>query len=144
MKTAAGAANRSSSARNDFLVGLVPGQTLLVSGLNEIDPESSWRVEPVHLQVKVYDRDGNVIGESDVAEIPPGQFRTFRFKYEDLPAPAEPGTGRNQIRTLALWGFSGRHHFSGVASLEVVDNSTGRSTLLFSQKPKEIVVVGSK
>ena len=143
-KIAAVAANRVSSARNDFLVGLTPGQTLLVSGLNAIDPESSGQVEPVNLRVKVNDKDGNVIGESDLVEIPPGQFRTLRFKYEDLPAPPEPGTRRNQVRTLALWGLSTSHPFFGVASLEVVDNSTGRSALLISQKPKEIVVVGSK
>jgi hypothetical protein len=138
-KNAAVAENRLSSARNDFLVGLTPGQTLMISGLNAIDPGSSPRVEPVSLQVKVHDRDGSVIGESDVVEIPPGQFRTLRFGNEDLPVPGEPGTGRNQRRTMALWGLSSSHPFFGVVSLEVVDNSTGRSALLISQKPKEIV-----
>jgi len=132
----------NGSLRTDFLVGILPGQTLLLTGLNMIDPESRGREEPVKLQAQVFDKDGNVIGQSGVVEVPPGQFRTHRFNYDDLPAPAEPGTGRNQIRTIALWGV--RHSFFGVASLEIVDRGTGRSALLISSKPKEIVVVGSK
>jgi hypothetical protein len=132
------------SLSTDFLVGITPGQTLLITGLNTIDPESRRRVETVELSVIVYARDGNVIAESDVVEVPPGQFRTLRFNYEDLQAPAEPVTGRSQFLTTALWGVSRSRQFFGDASLEIVDRSTGRSTLLRWSKPKEIVVVGSK
>jgi hypothetical protein len=116
---------------DDWLVGIAPGQSLRFSASNAGGSDAGGeRTEPISIEVKVYDKDGNVIGGSDVVEIPPGQFRTVRLAYDDLATLGEPGTGRKEIRTKPLWGFRSRDRLVPVTeSLEIVSDGTGRTTV---------------
>ena len=130
---------------NDIAIGIIPGQTLRLSLFNPSDPDSREGSEPIRAQVKVFDSHGLLIAESAEVFIPAGEFRSFDFQRSDLPLAGDPGTSRAQIRTMALWGVS-HHRFAPdqiPASVEIVDNGTGRTTAATSTKPKEIVVVGS-
>ena len=131
------------SAGKDRMYGIIPGQSLLVHALNITDPQSREQAEPV--KVKAYDKDGNVIAESDSVQIPPRQFRTIRFKYEDLRTASETDTGRKQVR-FRMFGLIDRTHLSTAAqpilppgndlvisdlvSIEIVDDNTGGTLLL--------------
>ena len=81
------------------------------------------------MQLKVYDKNGDVIAVSRVVEIPPGEFRTVGFNHEDLAPAAAPATHRSHFLTTPLWGVnSGGVRVVPVAgSLEIVNNSTGRT-----------------
>jgi hypothetical protein len=84
--------------------------------------------------------DGRVIAESEEITLDPGQFHFFDFKRSDLPVSGEPG-GRVQARVIYK---KLRLQAEFPSSIEIVDESTGKTTVLISQKPKELVVVGSK
>jgi hypothetical protein len=82
-----------------WLVGVAPGQSLRLSADNADEPDAGGtRTETISMQVKAYDKDGNVIGGSDTVAIPPGQFRTVRLDFGDLVTPGEGGSGRKQVR----------------------------------------------
>lgn len=116
------------SAGNDYLIGIVPGQSLRVSAPIADNPGSS-EAEPINFKLRAYDRAGNVIGESDEVEVPRGQFRTIRFNYEDLRVTSEPGTGRKQVR-LRTFAIVDRTHLSPIlASFETVEDSTGKTSI---------------
>ena len=86
--------------------------------------------------------DGRVIAQSDEVALDPGQFHSFDVRRADLPLSGEPG-GRVQTRARVIWQKLGlRAEFPTI--VELVDDITGKTTVLVSQKPKEIVVVGSK
>ena len=102
------------SAGDDRNYGIIPGQSLLVHARNIIDPQSSEQAEPVNVQVKAYNKDGDVIAESGAVQIPPRQFRTIRFKYGDLRTASEPDTGRKQVRTR-MFGLIDRTHLAAAA-----------------------------
>jgi hypothetical protein len=111
---------------NDFIIGIVPGESLLFTARNLSTPDETG--EAISMQVKVHDKNGDVIAVSREVEIPPGEFRTVRFNHEDLATAEEPGTRRKQIRTIPLWGLRNRGRLVHVAgSLEFVNNSTGRT-----------------
>jgi hypothetical protein len=94
----------------------------------------------------VYDGTGDIIFRSSELAVPAGQFRSFDFNPSLLSLPGEPGTGRLQVRAVLEVRFDGTHQFPFRLdmSAEVIDNGTGKTAVLISQKPKEIVVVGSK
>ena len=133
------------SAGRDRIYGIIPGQSLLVHARNITDPQSHEEAEPVNVQVKAYDKDGNVIAESNAVQIPPLQFRTIRFKYEDLRTASEPDTGRKQVR-MRMFGLIDRTQLSAAAqpilppgkdlvisdlvSFEIVDDNTGGTVVL--------------
>ena len=133
------------SAGRDRIYGIIPGQSLLVHALNITDPLSREQAEPVSVQVKSYDKDGGVIAESDTVQIPPRQFRTIRFKYEDLRTASEPATGRKQVR-IRMFGLIDKTQLSAAAqtilppgndlvisdlvSFEIVDDNTGGTVVL--------------
>jgi hypothetical protein len=120
--------NQIISAGNDYLIGIVPGQSLRVSAAIADNPGSS-EAEPINFKLRAYDRAGNVIGESDEVEVPRGQFRTIRFNYEDLRVTSEPGTGRKQVR-LRMFAIVDRTHLSPIlASFETVEDSTGKTSI---------------
>ena len=137
------------SAGRDRIYGIIPGQSLLVHARNITDPQSSEQAEPVNVHVKAYDRDGNVIAESDDVQIPPRQFRTIRFNYGDLRTASEPDTGRKQVR-MRMFGLIDRTQLSPAAqpilppgkdlvisdlvSFEIVDDNTGRTVVLTGQQ----------
>jgi hypothetical protein len=126
--------NPSSGQGNDIiisgfgndLIGIVPGESLLFTARNLSKPDET--AEAISMQVKVYDKNGDVIAVSREVVIPPGEFRTVGFNHEDLATAEEPDTRRTQIRTTPLWGFTSRGRRVRVAgSLEIVNNSTGRT-----------------
>ena len=123
--------------------GMVRGQTARFTVFNPNEPSDRERRE-VFVQVTLVDARGAAIAQSDEIAIPPGAFRSVDFKRADLPVAGERVQTRAQVgyrsfylvdRTRAI-GFS-------PASIELIDDDTGHTTLLISQKPKEIVVVGS-
>lgn len=127
-------------------VGLARGQTLRVNVSNENEPGARSGSEPVFALATLYDARGNTLAQSAEVAMRAGEFRALDFDRDDLHLTGEPGTGRVQVRATALWGVRTRHYFGPddiPASLEIVDNGTGRTAAAISSKPKEIVVVGS-
>jgi hypothetical protein len=128
------------SAGKDSLVGIVPGQTLRVSAMNPFEPSAGdGRKFKMLFAITVLDADGRVIAESDEITLDPGEFHFIDFKRADLPVAGEPG-GRLQARVM-FTKLKLKMEFP--SSVEIVDESTGKTTVMLSQKPKEIVVVGS-
>jgi len=134
------------SAGKDYLIGFVPGQTLRVSALNPFEPSAGdssgndGRKFKMLFAVTLILADGRVIARSDEITLDPGQFHFFDFKRSDLPEVGE-ADGRLQVRVM----FQKRQLKTEFpSSVEIVDASTGMTTATLSQKPKEIVVVGSK
>jgi hypothetical protein len=122
--------------------GMVRGQTARFTVFNPNEPSERERRE-VFVQVTLLDARGAVIAQSNEIAIPPGVFRSVNFKRDDLPVSGGRAQTRAQVRyrtfsivdrtQLTLWP----------TSIELIDDVTGCATPLISQKPKEIVVVGS-
>lgn len=134
-----------TSAGKDHSIGFVPGQTLRVSGLNPLEPpapgEDGERLN-AQFAVTLLLSDGRVIAQSDEITVEPGQSHIFDFKRVDLPLAGESG-GRLQVHAKVIWTKL-RLTADFPSAVELVDDATGKTTVLSSQKPKEIVVVGSK
>lgn len=113
-------------------VGFAGNQTLRFTLLNPNEPDSQGGREPVRAKVKLYDASGNVIAESDEVRIPAGEFRSFDFKRSDIPLAGEPGTGRLQIKgTWTMTVQDAAAQIDGfLASVEIVDNKTGKTILI--------------
>ena len=135
------------SAGKDGLVGIVPGQSLRITSADPFPAtEASRKIKPL-FAFTVYDLDGKPIVEGDQVALEPGQSRSFEVPYSELGVSA----GRVQVRVEArryFNGFVSRFSAGGRAlapvALEIVDAASGRTTVHLLQKPKEIVVVGSK
>jgi hypothetical protein len=90
-----------------------------------------------------------VIAAGDEITLEPGEFHSFDFNRDDIGLAGEPGTGRLQVRTevrCRTFSIVDRTRITPEeipTSLELIDNRTGKTTAMVSQKPKEIVVVGS-
>lgn len=137
------------SAGRDRLIGVTPGQRLRLSASNPLPAEGDRRFRLLFAS-QVFDSSGAVIAQGDEVTLEDGQSHSFDVPYSELAAAGAEITGRVQVRTEM------RRHFNGIvqrfsagetdapASLELVDASTGRTVMLISSKPKEIVVVGSK
>ena len=123
--------------------GMVRGQTARFTVFNPNEPSERER-RMIFVQVTLLDARGAVIAQSDEIAIPPGAFRSVDFKRADLPVAGERAQTRAQIRYRSFY-IVDRTRAIGFpsTSIELIDDDTGLSTLLISQKPKEIVVVGS-
>ena len=129
----------------DASLGITPGQTLRVTMFNSSEPGSPESAEPIRAHVKVFDAYGTLIAESSEALIAAGEFHSFDFNRSDLRLAGEPGTNRAQFRTQPLWSARAGIRLGPddiPASVEIVDNGTGRTIAATSTMPKEIVVVG--
>ena len=132
----------AGGATGDTLIGFVPGQTLRVT---LFDPRSSG---PAYapLRVKLFGPNGSLIAQSPELVIPPGTFRSFDFNRDMLRLPGELSTGRLQVRsrveasTVDPSSSTADPGASGLlaASLELIDNSTGRTTLTCQNNLKQI------
>jgi hypothetical protein len=133
------------SAGKDHLIGIVPGQTLRVSTLNPLEPVApgeDGRKFKMLFAATLLLSDGRVIARTDEIPLDPGDFHSFAFKRADLPMSGEFGE-RLQTRAQVIWKTF-RLKIEFPSSVELVDDITGKTTVFISQKPKEIVVVGSK
>jgi hypothetical protein len=123
--------------------GMVRGQTARFTVFNPNEPSERERRE-VFVQVTLLDARGAAIAQSNEIAIPPSAFRSVDFKRGDLPVAGERAQTRAQVRYRSFY-LVDRTRAIGFppTSIELIDDATGRTTLLISQKPKEIVVVGS-
>jgi hypothetical protein len=123
--------------------GMGRGQTARFTVFNPNEPSERER-RMIFVQVTLLDARGAVIAQSDEIAIPPGAFRSVDFRRADLPVAGERAQTRAQIRYRSFY-IVDRTRAIGFpsTSIELIDDDTGLSTLLISQKPKEIVVVGS-
>ena len=90
------------SAGKDYLIGIVPGQTLCVSVLNPLAPPPpgvDGRKFKMLFAVTILLADGRVVAQSDEITLDPGQFHSFEFKRADLPL----ADGRQQVRVRVTW-----------------------------------------
>ena len=113
------------------VLGIAPGQMLRFSVVNANPDQGS---APVRAQVLLYDAQGNVLARSEDGELPPGQFRTFDFNRDDLSAPGDPGSGRLQVHSViqvSLQDGTVRAAEGFPASIELVDDSTGKTVLAY-------------
>jgi hypothetical protein len=109
------------------LLGLARGETLRFSAFNPVPAGG----ESIHMQMKLYDAQGNVIAESARVVIPPGEFRSIDFNRDEILLAGDPGTGILQVRTAPLWGVRSLNRISVPTSLEVIDGSATRSSFKF-------------
>jgi hypothetical protein len=126
--------------------GMARGQTARFTIFNPNEPVNTEPTRQVtFVEVMLMDARGAVIAQSDEIAIPPGEFRSVDFKRDDLPVAGDRAQTRAKVRYKSFY-LVDRTRAIGFppASIELIDNDTGHSTLLISQKPKEIVVVGSK
>lgn len=135
---------------SDFLVGLVPGQALRLNVSNPEAGSTGRQTKPL-FAFFVEDVDGRTLAGVDQVSLDPGRAHSFEVAYSELLAAHSSLTGRIQVRAEI------RRFYHGIASrvsqgqadivpdsLEIFETSTGRTVVLMSSKPKEIVVVGSK
>jgi hypothetical protein len=121
-------------AGSDYLMGIVPGQTLRVTLFNPPATETETSPQPVGGHVKVFDGRGNLIAQSSELAIPPGEFRSFDFDRAALHLAGEPGTNRAQVRIKPFFNFPSKRLSHVLASVESVDNSTGKTVVLAGQQ----------
>jgi hypothetical protein len=123
--------------------GMVRGQTARFTVFNPNEPSERERRE-VFVQVTLLDARGAAIAQSDEIAIPPGAFRSVNFKRDDLPVSGGRTQTRAQVRYRTFSIVARTQLTVWPTSIELIDDVTGHTTPLISQKPKEIVVVGSK
>lgn len=139
-----------TSVAGEYLIAVGPGETLRVSALNPPAPSASdgrkykMLVAPVILLA-----DGQVAVQGDEVALDPGEFHSFDVHRADLPVSgADRVPVRVEIQQRVFRGFVARisqgQHARAPTVVELVDDSLGLTTLLISDKPKEIVVVGAK
>jgi hypothetical protein len=134
-----------SAGKDSSLVGVVPDQNVRISVVGPMpDADADRRFKPL-FAFTVLNAEGDALAEIDAVTLEPGRLYSFDIPYASLGVSA----GRVQVRAET-------RHFHGVISrlsagsrelsvaLEVVDAATGKTVVHLSQKPKEIVVVGSK
>jgi hypothetical protein len=138
------------SAGKDHLLGIAPGQSLRLSASNPLSRGEVGRTFKPLFAFLVADVDGRVLAQSAAITLDSGQAHSFHVTYQELAVNAS-ATGRLQVRIELRRFFPGiasrvsqGSRDAAPASLELVDTASGRTVLFTSQKPKEIVVVGSR
>jgi prepilin-type processing-associated H-X9-DG protein len=116
---------------SDYLMGIVPGQTLRVTLFNPPASETDTARQPANAHVKVFDGRGNQIAQSAELAILPGESRSFDFDRAALHLAGEPGTNRAQVRIKPFFDFKSERL---VRSFEIVDNNTGKTVVLAGQE----------
>lgn len=121
---------------NHWAVGLIPGQTLRVSVANpNVAAPAVGQGESIRAQVQLYDARGNLIAQSAEMTIPAGQFHSFDFNRNAIPLAGELGTGRVQTRAQVRYRpfqlLDRTRAIGHPASIELIDNSTGRTTAVW-------------
>jgi hypothetical protein len=120
------------------LIGLPYGWTLRVNAVYPGDPADPQR-QPVRARVRLYDANGSLLKQSADATIAPGGLLSFDIDRADIHAPGEPIGGRLQMLVSLEASATGPPSFtqdpkaSGLlaTSLELIDNSTGRTAAVW-------------
>lgn len=140
----------SAGKDRDYLTGIVPDQILRITVGNPSDPQpAGGRKGKFLVAPLIIDLDGRTIARDDEREISAGESVSFDFDYSRLASIGTAATGRLQVRAhvsvRAVPPEENAVPADGdvTASLELVDATTGRTAIVLSQKPKEIVVVGA-
>jgi len=119
------------SAGTDRLFGIARGQTARFT----TNPGSTDQTRQVSLvKVMLLDASGAPIAQSDEIAIPPGECRSIDFNRDALPLVGETGTGRVQLRAQVRYRFFSiidRSQLNATTSLELFDNTTGRTSVVF-------------
>ena len=123
--------------------GFVPGQTLRVTCANPADtPQQDRDPRAIRFRAKIVDAQGNMLKQSDEMSVPAGQFRFVDFNRDDIAATGEARTGRLQVLVELVVEGPLQGNPTGAdfpASLEIIDNSTGKTVgqqLFFQGKLK--------
>lgn len=122
-------------------VGFVASQTLRFTAFNpdELEPPDA-QPGPARAHVKVFDARGNLIIQSAEVLIPAGEFRSIDVHREDIPLTGESGTGRLEVLAQLLIAKQQARRANFLASLELVDNSSGKTLLVPAvQKAREVL-----
>lgn len=118
----------------DVLMGIVPGQTLRVTLFNPPSFESTTQQNPANGHIKVFDKRGALLAQSDEAVIPSDEFRSFDFNRDAIASPGERGTNRQQVRAKPFYEFTSKRLSRVLASFEIVDNRTGETRVLLGEQ----------
>jgi hypothetical protein len=134
----------NSGFANDIMMGIGPGQRLVVTAFNTRSPGSDAQREPVSGHVKVFDGIGNLIWQSPEQVIPEGEFRSVQVDRNQIPLAGEPGTNRAQVRIKPFFTFESNRLpalqgddllLNNIISFEVVDTNKGKTFLIFVTGP---------
>lgn len=124
------------------LVAAIPRQTLRVNWANLSAADPRDRVlEPLSVNVKLFNSAGQVIAQTETAPAQAGRFDYSDFNRDLIGLPGEPGTGRLPARVEVTARFRVAQQVDATflqkaledfpASLELIDNSTGRTTAVW-------------
>jgi hypothetical protein len=123
-------------AGRDVLMGIVRGQTLRVTIFNPPSFESEAGSEPrrttANGHIKIFDNSGGVIAQSDQAGIEQGVFRSFDFNRDAFPDSS--AANRQQVRIRPFFDFQSERLAPLLVSVEIVDNSSGKTQVLSGQQ----------
>jgi hypothetical protein len=124
--------------------GMVRGQTARFTVFNPNEPVKTEMTRQITIvEVMLLDARGAVIAQSDEIAIPPGAFRSVDFRRDDLPLAGARAQTRAQVRYRYFSNVDRTQLTVFPTSIELIDDAVSHAILLASQKPKEIVVVGS-
>ena len=119
---------------SDALMGIVPGQTLRTTIFNppafEAGDGSGPQGPASNGHVKIFNVNGIMLAQSDNAVIQPGDSRSFDFDRDAFSSPGETGTQRQQVRVKPFFEFRSQRLSRVLASIEIVDNRTGKTEAL--------------
>ena len=138
----------SAGTDRDYLTGVASGQILRITLADPSDPQSDAGRRAKFLDAPlILDLDGRTVAREDEREISAGESVSFDFDYARLAGSSQT-TDRVQVRAhVSVRRASAEKPIDAVFdltdSLELVDGSTGATAVILSQKPKEIVVVGT-
>ena len=120
----------------DVLMGIVPGQTLRVTIFNPplFGSQTGSPPQPhtANGHIKVFDKGGVLLAQSEDAVIPPGDSHSFDFNRDAFPESS--GTNRQQTRIKPFFEFRSGRLTRVLASFEIVDNRTGKTQVLEGQQ----------
>jgi hypothetical protein len=106
------------------IVGLAMGQSLRV---NVAHPDEGRSSSLLRARIVLNDGSGKLIAQSPELMIPSEEFRSYDFPRSALPLSGEPGTGRLQMAANVFLKFDSGKLDRASVSLELVDQTTGRT-----------------
>lgn len=101
----------------------------------------------VFVQVMLFDASGAVIANSDEITIPPGEFRSVDFSFDDLSLAADLAgrvQTRAQVRYKSFFLVDRTRAIGFPTSIELIDAGTGHTTLFVSQEPPQVYVLDTR